>query len=247
MLWSPAPRAAIVILGLVAGGAAPEPVVVAVAPSGPTVPERLLRISASFAAPVEVLRVDLFRSDGSVIEQALMEQVLWSPDRRVATFLLDPGRVKTGLIAHDAAGWALKPGQDVTLRIAGRTVHTWRVVPGGCVVPDPAAWTIYPPKQGSSNPLTLVFPGPIDALSRDLIAVANASGDRVSGRTSLNNAERRWAFTPAAPWAAGTWQVVVHPRLESPCGDEPGEAFEHAAERSVGSARADLRMSFAVN
>lgn len=227
--------------------AAAASTVIAVAPSGPTVPERLLRISVSFAAPVGGLKAALFRRNGHAIEGALLDQPLWSPDRRTATLLLDPGRVKTGLIAHETAGWALKPGEAVTLRIDGRAVHDWRIRPGGCVVPNPSDWVIAAPKAGTPDPLSLTFPGAIDAMSRGLIAVADGSGRRVRGVARLTDGERRWVFAPSARWAAGTWQVVVHPRLENPCGDEPGEAFEHEAGQGLRSERADLRRGFSIN
>lgn len=243
------PRAA-ALLALVTMAAAPGPVVVAVAPSGPAIPERLLRIAVTFAAPPRAdvpPSIALTREDGHVIEAALLDQALWSPDRRTLSLLLDPARVKTGLIAHDAAGWALQPGERVMLQVAGRVVRRWTVAPGGCAVPDPGAWRIGTPRAGTAAPLTLAFPGPVDAQSRDLIAVADAAGRRVKGSARLADGERLWSFVPAVPWAPGRLRLVVHPRFESPCGDEIGEAFEHAAGAGLGSERTAPGRWFAVN
>ena len=228
------------LLAMAAGGAGPVPDVTAVVPSGPTIPERLLRISVTFAAPpkAEILSsIALVRQDGGVIEGALLDQELWSPDRRTLTLLLDPGRVKTGLIAHDAAGGILHAGKRVALRVAGRPVRRWTITTSGCVVPDIATWRIGLPRAGTERPLTLAFPGPIDAQSRDLIAVVDGVGHRVEGSARLAAGERLWAFVPTAPWTPGRLRLVVHPRLETPCGDEIGEAFEHAAGKELGTRR----------
>ncbi|MGR5147958.1 hypothetical protein ACQKP8_15595 [Photobacterium alginatilyticum] len=42
---------------------------------------------------------------------------LWSTDSSRLTLLFDPGRVKTGLVAHNAMGRALIPGEDYQLVI----------------------------------------------------------------------------------------------------------------------------------
>ena len=126
-------------VAMVAVAATAQPTIVAVAPSGATVPERLLRISVIFSVPqFEGLAAPatLRRADGSVVAGALIDQQLWSPDRRTVTFLLDPARVKTDLIAHDEAGPILHSGELVELRVSGKMVHRWTVVAGGCVVPD---------------------------------------------------------------------------------------------------------------
>ena len=236
-------------LGIIAGAAAPQAQVVAVTPSGPTVPEKLLRISATFAVPQQeglTAPVALLRDDGGAIPGALLDQPVWSPDRRTVVLLLDPGRVKTGLIVHGQAGPVLRAGERVALRMAGEIVHRWTVVAGGCAVPDLAAWAIEAPKADTREPLSLGFPAPIDAMSRDLVAVADAAGNRVDGAAHLIEGERRWRFAPAANWRRGTLYIIVHPRLESPCGDEPGEPFEHRSAQVVGSSLAVLRRSFLV-
>lgn len=242
--------AATAAAALIARGAGGTPNILAVAPSGSTVPARLLRISVTFATPQAdglASPPELLRADGAVIPGALLDQQLWSPDRRTLTLLLNPGRVKSGLIAHDEAGEVLRPGEIVALRIARRVVHRWTVIAGGCVTPDPASWNLVAPRSGSREPLQLGFPGALDALSRDLIAVADAEDTSVRGSASFADGERRWSFVPAAPWPDGALQIVAHPRLENPCGDEPGEPFEHASGQGLGSSRAALRRIFATH
>ena len=249
MRWPVTLAGAAVLAAIFAGRAEAMPSIVSVAPSGRTVAERTLRMSVTFVAPPEagqVVPAALLRPDGAVIAGAFLNQQLWSSDRRTLTLLLDPARVKSGLLARDEAGPILRPGKRLALRIAGRVVHRWMAVAGGCVVPDPASWSVAIPRPASRDRLRLGFPGPIDVLSRDLIAVADVNGDRIDGSATLDAGERRWRFTPAAPWPRGEFRIVVHPRLETPCGDEPGEPFEHLAGQGLGSKRAVLRRAFVI-
>src|SRR5262245_30788542 len=84
----------------VAMAAAGTPRVVAVSPSGRAVPENLLRISIRFDAAPEgqvLRRLSLATRDGRPLHEPFLDQELWSPDGRVLTVLLHPGRVQSGL------------------------------------------------------------------------------------------------------------------------------------------------------
>jgi hypothetical protein len=64
------------------------------------------------------------------------------------------------------------------------------------------------------------------ALAQRLIRVVNPAGQSPPGRTSLANDERRWTFTPTAPWPAGRYEVVVQPTVEDLAGNNVGKLFE---------------------
>ncbi len=244
-------RAAGFWIVLAAGAhAASLPTVVSVTPSGPEISERLLRVSVTFGAPplgAVLPGIELRGEAGTAVEGAFLQQELWSPDRRTLTLLLDPGRVKTGLFAHETAGWSLKAGTRATLFVGGAPARTWSVAAGGCVAPDPGAWRIEPPRAGTSDDLKLVFPDAIDGQSAGLIAVADDAGLRIAGEARLRSGEAVWAFTPRTAWRAGTARIVVHPRLENPCGDEVGEAFEHAQAAALGSKRTASSRAFQID
>jgi hypothetical protein len=176
----------------------------------------------------------------------LLSDRLWSPDRRTLTLLFDPGRVKSGLIAQDVHDAPLSAGQSVTLVVGGQRAHAWRVEAGGCVPPNPARWRIDPPAAATLNPLTVTLSGAIDRQSIALIAVADDGGERVAGAAELGEGESSWSFAPKRPWRRGAYQIVVHPRLENPCGDEIGEGFQHPAGEALGSNRVASTLRFAV-
>jgi hypothetical protein len=44
---------------------------------------------------------------------------LWDPYRRRLTLLLDPARIKRGLVSHEALGYPLRPGQPTRFVVDG--------------------------------------------------------------------------------------------------------------------------------
>src|SRR5215470_14311129 len=110
--------------------AASTPRVVLVQPSGPEIPANLLRISIRFATQVEgplLPRITLLRADGRKIQEPFLEQELWSPDGKVLTVMMHPGRVKSGLIARAKLGPILSVGDDVSLALDGLPIKRWSV------------------------------------------------------------------------------------------------------------------------
>ena len=182
-------------------------------PSGPRVPQNLLRMYLYFSAPMaesDVLsQITLIQSDGTVVDGVFLSNRfdLWSPDRRRLTLLLDPGRVKTGLAAHDALGRALVPGERYTLRVGtglrdakgcaidGPFSVVFNVEEADVMSPDPEAWNIEPPRTGGRDPVRIDLKTPHDHLSLVYrIRVRSGDGEIVRGRISLLDDETVWAF-----------------------------------------------------
>jgi len=203
--------------------------VVLVQPSGPQVPANLLRLSIRFAAQVEgavLPRLSLLRADGTQIQQPFLEQELWSPDGKVLTVLLHPGRVKSGLIAHDERGPILSLGEDVTLALDGHPIKQWRVGPENTVGPAVSAWKISAVRVGSRQPIVVTLDEPIDGRDADYLAIADERDRRVAGRAQLANGESTWTFVPNSPWRAGAYKLVARGTLEDPAGNRLGGHFE---------------------
>ena len=64
------------------------------------------------------------------------------------------------------------------------------------------------------------------ALALRLIAVADTRDAALAGAVALTDRERRWSFTPADPWRAGTHRLVVAATIEDLAGNNIGKAFD---------------------
>src|ERR1700752_4537100 len=140
----------------------PAPRVVLVQPSGPEVPANLLRLSITFAVQVEgplLPRLSLLRADGTQVQAPFLEQELWSPSGRILTVMMHPGRVKTGLKAHDETGPILSVGDDVALALDGTPIKRWRVGPADENGPMASAWKVSAVRVESKQPLVVTLDG----------------------------------------------------------------------------------------
>ncbi|MEM6342092.1 MAG: hypothetical protein AAF729_13165, partial [Pseudomonadota bacterium] len=119
------------LLGLWAAGAAwascaaPEHGAVDIYPTAELLPENLLRIYVYYPRPMGADQgfdhVRVLDSAGAPVSGVFLagREDLWSPDRRRLTLLLDPGRVKTGLVANETLGRAFVPGQSYAFEVSG--------------------------------------------------------------------------------------------------------------------------------
>jgi hypothetical protein len=224
--------------------ASPPVRVAAVYPTGPEVPENLLRMYVAFSGPMGSRDgrdyVTLVDGQGRDMDDALLplDTGLWNPERTRFTVLFDPGRVKRGILPNRASGRPLKAGGTfaIVVRRAWPDAHgkpmvadfrqEFRVGPAIERPLDPAAWRIAPPAAGSKDPLVVSFPWPLDRglLARSL-QVAGSTGT-IDGTATVEDGEIRWRFTPAQPWTPGAHTLVALPELEDACGNRIGRAFE---------------------
>jgi hypothetical protein len=230
--------------GLPATAGAPSTVVERIYPSGPDVPENLLRMYVEFSAPmgrrsgIEYLR--LVDDAGRTVEAAFLplDYEFWSPDRRRFTVFFDPGRVKDGILPNQQMGRALEAGRTYTLVVSrewrdDRGVplkaehrHALVVGPARTRALDPKSWTVTAPAAGRRDPLVVTFGAPLDhgLLMR---ALGVRAGNRVVGGTAdVDAGETRWTFTPDEPWRAGRYEVLALSILEDSAGNQIGRAFE---------------------
>ncbi len=227
-----------------ASTAVPSTTVARVYPSGDIVPENLLRMYVEFSAPMGrksgVEYIALLDHQGKEIEGAVLplEYEFWSPDHKRFTIFFDPGRVKKGILPNLQMGRPLEMGRSVTLVIKRewpdenglplkeefRRVH--RVGPTALEPLDTSTWRIHLPAAGSRDDLVVTFPEPLDhGLLMRALGVTR-DGKEVEGAIGVDQGETRWTFTPAAPWTAGTYQLLALDILEDLAGNQIGRAFE---------------------
>jgi hypothetical protein len=209
-------------------------------PSSDVLPANALKLYIFFSAPMQKgdswKYLTLLRDDGSKVEYPFLEldQELWDRDNRRFTILFDPGRIKRGLASLQEAGPALEEGRRYTLVVSrewrdGRGVpmaedyrKTFLVTAADRVPPDPAKWKITAPKAGTSDPLLIGFPEPLDyALLQHEIELKG-----VAGTVAVSRGETEWRFTPDRPWTAGSYQIVIRTTLEDLAGNHILRAFD---------------------
>ena len=99
------------------------PVVTTIYPTSDTLPENLLRFYVQFSKPMKTINnlenIELVDEDGNVVKGAIFNNVyeLWDKEQQQLTLILDPARVKTGLVAHKERGRALQAGKSFQLVI----------------------------------------------------------------------------------------------------------------------------------
>jgi hypothetical protein len=206
-----------------------------VTPSGPTIPENLLRIelqlSAPLVSPLNMSYVHLVDESGRRVEDAFLDLALPTADGMRVTLLLHPARVKAGVGANIALGRALLPGTTVTLAIndpalARPVAKVWRVEPYDSAPPRPALWRLDLPRTGGRAPLVVRLDASMSSSAVGLIAVRAPNGRRLSGTARLVDAETVWRFVPEVPWIAGRYALVTHPDLEDAAGNRACSPFE---------------------
>jgi hypothetical protein len=240
---------AVLVAAAVTGGAAGAGDGGVVTPTGDTVPENLLRIELRLARPLAhplaMDHVRLLDGQGHLVEGAFLDLPLPGADGRTLTLLLHPGRVKTGVGANLALGRALHAGEDVTLvvddpRLGAPLRKQWHVVPAQDEALLAGARLAAPPRAGSRGPVSVRWPASLSASGSTLIGIRGPDGERLAGVATLGDGETTWRFVPAAPWRAGTYAVVVHPRLEDVAGNRPCAPFEARGLDEVECPQAEL-------
>ena len=234
---------------------APSTRVVAVYPSALEVPENHLRLYIVFSAPMGLGAgspyIRLVDEHGGPLADPFLplDVDLWNADRTRFTVLYDPGRVKRGILPNEEMGRPLTVGRTYALEIdagwrdaEGQPLtapfrREFRVGPPRERALDPADWRLQVPTAGTRDPLTVIFPAPLDyGLLQRALRVAAGDGQTLAGEIRIDREETRWLFTPRTPWQPGEYLLVAAATLEDVAGNRIGRPFE-VDESSGPSAR----------
>ena len=225
--------------------AQPTTRVTAIYPSSSRWPENTLRFYLHFSAPMSgtsaIGHVRLVDEYGAEVRDALLEVDvdLWDSDYTRRTVFFDPGRVKRGIKPNVDLGRALVAGRKYAIVVGtawkdaqGQPLsqefrHEFTAAPPIEAAVDPAAWSVAPPTHGTREPVVVSFPWALDeGLLRRALGVVAGSGQAVEGAISVGPDQTTWSFTPALPWRAVPYSLVVLTLLEDPAGNKVGQAFE---------------------
>jgi hypothetical protein len=219
--------------------------VLALYPSTPKVPRNLLRFyvwfSASMSEGYAADHVRLVDGWGRTLVGAVLptEYELWDRAHRRLTILLDPARIKRGLIPHGHAGYPLQVGLPFRLVVdeelcdahgaplRSSAERAYDVGPDERRHVEPVRWTIGSPATASLDPLEIAFDRPLDhGLLRRCLRVVDPTGRGVEGTVEVGPAEGSWQLVPARPWAGGPHALVVDHILEDRAGNSLSRVFD---------------------
>jgi hypothetical protein len=262
---SPAGGAVVAAVLLVPRPETPPTTVAAVYPTADKLPENLLKFYLHFSAPMargEAYRhVRLRDGKGDIVADPFLElgEELWSADGKRFTLFIDPGRIKRGLKPREDVGPALLAGGRYTLEVApdwpdatGRPLargfrKTFAVTDPVTERVDPKEWTVTGPAAGSTAPVRVTFPRPLDhAELFRLLQVEDAAGKPLAGTVTVGPGETIWEFTPAAKWVAGEYRLAADGRLEDVAGNSIGRPFEEDEARPADRPAETARLKFTV-
>jgi len=223
----------------------PTTEVVAVYPSSSLLPENLLKFYLHFSAPMTVgtayRHLHLFQVEGAEVAMPFLQldEELWDPAGQRLTVLIDPGRIKSGLLPREEAGPALEEGREYRLVIDAAWGDAnglplvrpfekrFRVVAPDNQQPRMSEWTLSVPSGATREPLVVQFPESLDRpLLRRLLWVSDREEREVEGEVTIGNDEMTWALTPVRPWAPGIYAVCSENTLEDLAGNSLGRPFE---------------------
>lgn len=208
-------------------------------PSGDVLPANHLKFYIEFPEPMA--RGDIFEhfslvnSDtGKPVPEPFREIELWDESGRRLTLWFHPGRQKPGVNLNVEIGPILEEGENYTLTVSenwqtesGQTLgkntsKSFRAGPMDNTQPNPENWQYSTPSAGTTDPVTITFPTPLDyALIPRTIQVQSESNPH----TVQSHDDRSIHFTPASPWKAGQLTITIDPKLEDLAGNSIARPF----------------------
>ncbi len=215
-------------------------------PTAAELPVNLLRVYVHFSAPMSegwaARAITVGRADtGETLDDVFLppDPELWDAERRRLTMLLDPGRIKRGLVPNLEFGYPLVEGTTVRITVdlsfrdaTGQPLRagaerSYSIGPALRSRIDPTAWQLTAPAAGSREPLQVEFERPLDhGLLLHCLSVQDGDGRTIEGAGETGKGERDWSFAPDDPWTTGEYRLVVEPRLEDVAGNTPVRVFD---------------------
>jgi len=241
----PGGEAVTATVGLPRPDTTPKTVVAQVFPTVDIVPENQLRLYIQFSAPMAsrggLDLVHLLDEGGREVKDPFLplDVEFWNDDRTQYTVFFDPRRHKRGMAPIAEMGPSLSDGKSYTLLIdaAWRDGNglplkqayrrTFKVGAADERPLDTKTWKFAAPAAGSSSPLIIAFPEPLDhGLLLRALGIIARGGKPLEGQVVVGAGELTWSFTPVEPWKPGAYNIVALAMLEDLAGNGIGRAFE---------------------
>ena len=233
-------------LAITVFGQKSKPKVIVIYPTTDSIPVNILRFYVQFSAPMQEMdilnHIQLRNEEGKNLTGVFFENQyeLWNQNRTEVTLIVDPGRVKLGLLANNKMGRAFDEGKKYTLTIdsslldfnnqtlSSSFTKTFIAVKEDVHPPDTKNWTISLPKANSSEAVSIDFKDKIDHISAHTLIKVFKDGREINGKISLIEEEEKWVFKPNKYWKKGNYSIIVNPQLEDIAANSVNQVFDHS-------------------
>ena len=204
-------------------------------------PQNTLRLYLHFSRRMTrgegLKHVHLANKDGDPVPDAFLDlaEELWSVDGRRLTLLFDPARVKRELAPREELGPILDVGRGYRLTVDAAWPDEDGFPLGKAFTKDftatkpdeepidPTKWKVN--VEAERGWVNVRFEKPLDAALADrMLRIVTGEGRDVGGH-SFSYGER-WMCSTRKPLPPGEYLIRVDSRLEDPCGNRVGRAFE---------------------
>jgi hypothetical protein len=213
-------------------------------PTGTKLPENLLKFYIHFSNPMAMRNVyqhvHLRDEGGQELVQPFLEihEELWDPQGKRLTLLLDPGRIKRGLVPNVENGSILRKGGRYTLvmdaalqdALGQPLVRSFQkefiAIDSDHRQPQLDEWKIELPKVGSRDPWIIRFGESLEQAIATRGMQLYCNGSEWEGQFSLREQESESVFLPAKAWGTGEYELRVNSAIEDLAGNSLRKPFE---------------------
>ncbi|HAP63266.1 MAG TPA: hypothetical protein DCR93_28450 [Cytophagales bacterium] len=220
------------------------PRIMQVYPTSDTLPVNLMRFYVQFSQPMQEVgiyeHVHLYNAQGRELDSVFYKHAteFWNRDRTQVSLLVDPARVKRGLLAHNQLGRAFVEGERYTLTIDSLLLNfndqplasAWSVSfvagPEDRSAPAPERWMLSAPTSGIQDSLRVAFQDKIDHISVHTRLAVGHNNQPVRGTWNYSTDQAAY-FVPEQPWQPGTYQLLIHSALEDVAANSVHQIFDY--------------------
>lgn len=222
------------------------PQVLAIYPTGDTVPENLLKMYFVFSKPMQEVGnmldyIKVYNKTDAQEEDIFLslENELWNAAHTQLTLWLDPGRIKRDLIPNKEKGLPIREGKEYEITIAAHLKDAQGVALAQKVsktiyvtARDAARihiehWKLSTPQAASTEALYIDFNEPLDAiLAVETVSLYTAQGNLIPGAFKLSHEDTQLIFRPTEKWNKGSYTITVDSFLEDLAGNTTQHLFD---------------------
>lgn len=237
-----------------------EPEVVSISPDLTTFPENILRIYVEFNSPMSFENpyhfISIKNNQGEQLVEpfVIIPEGLWNIDRTRLTILFHPGRIKRGVGPNMTEGDILENGKKYIMEISkewkgssGKTLNS--SFQKSFTVSYPLRekinfieWDLIANEDGVLYIKTL---HPLDqVLAKRMLFIKAKEGDIQPSRVEFIS-----AYQLRITWSkqsVSEYELIIDPRLEDICGNNPLNAFDYESGNLVTS-KEMLKRSFSID